>query len=157
MDIALADQKLFKIKTKTAQVSVGETVAVGDFKIDGPGEYEVSGVSVIGVACGPVTTYIVEAEGVRVCLIGKVSEKLTAEQLVGVGSIDIALIPTDMNCKIAVEVARQVDPWVIIPSGFNLTEFMKELGVATSEPVPKYTISRDKLPSELAVVILSSK
>ncbi len=147
MDISLADSKSFKIKTKTASVVVGETIMVNEFVIDAAGEYEVSGVSVVGVPVDRSVFYVVETEGMRVAVVGKSEEKLSAENLSELGSIDIALVPTDMDAKIAVEIARQLDPWVIIPSGFD----------PAYEPVPKYSISKDKLPTELAVVILSSK
>lgn len=157
MDISLADSKTFKIKTKTASVTVGGTIMVNQFVIDAAGEYEVSGVSVVGVPVGKSVFYVVEAERMRIAVAGKSGEKLPAESLSELGSIDIILIPTDMDAKIAVEIVRQIDPWVIIPSGFNPTAFLKEMGTAAYEPVPKYSISKDKLPTELAVVILSSK
>ena len=41
---------VFKIKGKTGVVAVGEKIVINDnFTIDGPGEYEVGGVSVIGL------------------------------------------------------------------------------------------------------------
>ncbi|KKS33097.1 MAG: hypothetical protein UU93_C0002G0025 [Candidatus Amesbacteria bacterium GW2011_GWA2_42_12] len=162
MDITLTDSKTFKIKTKLSSVLVSDIIKIdrpdGDqFVIDAAGEYEVSGISVIGLQVDKTIFYVVEAEGMRMAVAGKSDEKLSAENLSELGSIDIALIPTDMDAKIAVEIARQIDPWVIIPSGFNPTAFLKEMGTAAYEPVPKYSISKDKLPAELAVVILSSK
>lgn len=162
MDISLADSKSFKIKTKAASVLVGEVIKIDrtesdQFVIDAAGEYEVSGISVVGLSVGNAIFYVVEAEGMRIAVVGKSDKKLLAENLSELGSIDIALIPTDMDAKIAVEIARQLDPWVMIPSGFNPTVFLKELGTTAYEPVPKYSISKDKLPTELAVVILSAK
>lgn len=162
MDITLVDSKTFRIKTKLSSVLISEIIKIDrpgtdQFVIDAPGEYEVSGISVVGVSISKSVFYVVEAEGMRVAVVGKGEEKLSAENLSELGSIDIALVPTEMDAKIAVEITRQIDPWVIIPSGFNPTAFLKEIGIATYEPLPKYSISKDKLPTELAVVILSSK
>ncbi|KKU02926.1 MAG: hypothetical protein UX99_C0031G0004 [Candidatus Amesbacteria bacterium GW2011_GWB1_47_26] len=125
MDITFSKRE-FKIKGKTGVVSVGERVKVNEnFVIDQPGEYEVGGVSVIGLVGGG---YVVEMDGLRLCTATKSAEA---------GAIDIALLP-----EVDAEVVKQIDPWVVVTTG--------------KEGVAKYTISRDKLPTELTTIWLTS-
>ncbi len=108
-------------------VSVGERIKINEnFVIDSPGEYEVGGVSVIGLVGGG---YVVEMDGMRLCTATKSTEA---------GAIDILLLP-----ELDAEMVKQIDPWVIMTTG-------KEEGMA------KYTISRDKLPTELTTIWLTN-
>lgn len=117
---------VFKIKGKTGVVAVGEKIVINDnFTIDGPGEYEVGGVSVIGLVGGG---YVVEMDGLRLCTAGKSAEA---------GAIDILLLLEE-----DAEMVKQIDPWVVVATG--------------KEGVAKYSISRDKLPTELTTVWLTS-
>ena len=90
------------------------------------------------------TVYVIEMEGLRVCHLGDLGHKLTTEQLEEIGSIDIAMIPVggvySIDAKTAMEVVKQLDPWVIIPMHFqtpelklsnqlaSVAEFVKETG-----------------------------
>ncbi|MDO8487951.1 MAG: MBL fold metallo-hydrolase [bacterium] len=154
------------------------------FVIDSAGEYEVKGVSVVGVGSwhdnsggserGANVLYVIEMDGLRICHAGDLGHKLTDPQLEALGSLDIVLLPVGgtftLDAKQAAEVVQQLDPWIVIPmhhqqpgldsAAFGkLAEvdvFLKELG-KTVTPVPKLVMSRDKLPTELQVVVLERK
>lgn len=155
------------------------------FKILGPGEYEVKEVSIIGVPTfhddkggserGSNTVYVIEIDGLRLAHLGDLGHKLTQESLEEMGSIDVLFVPVGgfytIDSKTAAEVVRQIDPWVVIPmhyrqAGINpdlesklqpVEDFLKEMGKSEILPVPKLTISADRLPSELQVVVLEKK
>lgn len=125
MDITF-NKGAFKVRGKMGIVSVGEKVTINDnFVIDDPGEYEVGGVSVIGLVGGG---YVIETDGLRLCTATKSTEA---------GAIDILLL-----FEVDAEMVKQIDPWVVVAPG--------------KEGVAKYTISRDKLPTELTTVWLTS-
>lgn len=125
MDITF-NKGVFKIKGKTGVVSVGEKTVINEnFIIDGAGEYEVGGVSVIGLVGGG---YVIEMDGLRLCTATKSTEA---------GAIDILML-----FEVDVEMVKQIDPWVVVAPG--------------KEGVAKYTISRDKLPTELTTVWLTN-
>src|SRR3989344_1580615 len=73
------------------------------FVIDGPGEYEVGGVSVVGIHTwhdeekggqrGGNTVYVIEMEGLRMAHLGDLGHKLAQDQLEEMGDIDILLVP----------------------------------------------------------------
>lgn len=155
------------------------------FIVKGPGEYEVKGVSVVGVHTwhdekngterGANTVYVIEIDGLRVAHLGDLGHKLSQEQLDEMGPIDVVLVPVGgvytVDAKTAAEVVRQVDPWVVVPMHYRqegldkatfggllgVGEFLKEMGKSEVQPVAKYIISADKLPSEMQVVVLERK
>jgi len=155
------------------------------FVISGPGEYEVKGVSVIGVptwhddqggaARGRNTVYVVEVDGLRLAHLGDLGHKLTESDLGLMGPIDIVFVPVGgeytIDAKVAAEVVKQVDPWVVVPMHYQqpgldpavfgklagVEDFLKEMAKEGSVPQPKLTMSADKLPTEMQVVVLERK
>ena len=71
--------------------------------IKGPGEYEISGILIIGVATfhdaegggkrGKNTIYLMEVDGVSVCHLGDLGHVLTSEQVEEIGNVDVLLLP----------------------------------------------------------------
>lgn len=156
MEITALTSKHFKIKNKSAALSLGDKLAItrtdgSVFEISGHGEYEVGGISVVSWPY----IILVEADGARVALLKNDTSKLSQEKLDDIGPVDVVLVPTDgADIKVLVDVAKQLDPWIIVPSSFNPTAALKELGVAELNPVNKLVVSADKLPSELQIVVL---
>lgn len=155
------------------------------FIIDGPGEYEVKGISVIGISSdhdeksgqerGKNTLYVIEMDGLRLAHLGDLGHKLTTEQLAEMGSVDILFIPVGgfytINAKIAAEVVKQVDPWVAIPMHYqqpgldpkvfkdlaDVSVFLKEMEKSDVAAVAKYSVTADRMPTELQVVVMERK
>lgn len=151
------------------------------FIIKGPGEYEVSGVSIFGVATyhdnslgkerGRNTIYIIIMDGIRLAHLGDLGHILTDEQLEEVNGVDILFIPTGgiytLDAKEAVEVIGQIEPKVVIPMHYQLPglkiklnpveDFLKEMGLKEIKPLDKLVVSRERLPEERAVVVLNAK
>lgn len=155
------------------------------FVINGPGEYEVGGVSVIGVQAwhddkfgaerGDNTVYVIELDGMRLAYLGDLGHKFSQEQLDDIGSIDVVFVPVGgtftIDAKVAAEVVKQVDPWVVVPMHYAsltidpslneklapVSEFLKEMGKPEVVAVPKLVISADRMPTEMQVVVLDRK
>jgi hypothetical protein len=145
MDISTTGKSGYKIKSKNSSVLFenGQIVLDGQppFKISEPGEYEVGGVSVIGVQDPEGKIFVVELDGMRTAFLDKVTHKLTELQVEEIGPVDIAVLP-----NLVAEVATQVDSWVILC----------ETGAETPA-VPKYSVTADKLPTETTTVVLERK
>jgi L-ascorbate metabolism protein UlaG (beta-lactamase superfamily) len=148
-------------------------------KIAGPGEYEVKGVAVTGVMTyhdkqkglekGKNTVYNLEIEGVNIVHLGDLGQILEEDQLEEIGSVDILMIPVGgvytIDAKDAARIVAQLDPKVVIPMHYKLDDlkvelepldnFLKEMSVENVAPLPKLSITKDKLPEEMQVVILS--
>jgi len=151
--------------------------------IDSPGEYEVKGVFVQGVAAwhddhqgkdrGPDTIYVMEAEQVRVCHLGDLGQKeLTDEQLEKIGVVDILMIPVGGTFTIghaeAGKIISQIEPKVVIPMHYALPKlnikelegvekFLKAMGKSAPEPLDKLAVKQSTLPKEGAMEIVVLK
>lgn len=146
MDISTTGKNGYKVKGKNALLTVEDGKVKIDrekpFIVDSPGEYEVEGISIIGIQDSVGKIYIVELDNVRVSFIDGVGEKLTPEQVEEIGPIDIVVLQ-----NLNQEVAKQVDPWVVI------TET-----VSPDLPaIAKYSVTSDKLPTETQTVVLERK
>src|SRR3989344_5861765 len=150
--------------------------------ISGPGEYEVKGVKVVGLSTyhdgkegkerGKNTIYRIDIDKISPVHLGDLGHKLTDSQIDSLGTVDILLIPVGgvytLNPAEAAVVVSQLEPKVIIPMHYKRKEldektfagladlnlFLKELGKTDIAPLPKYTTTREKLPSEATVVVL---
>jgi len=146
--------------------------------ITGPGEYEIRGVLVIGVATfhdteegrkqGKNTVYLMEIDEVSVCHLGDLGHVLTAAQVEEIDKVDVLLLPvggvSTINAAMAAEVVRQLEPKVVVPMHYktpaisweldSVERFLKEIGVKEINPQPKLSFTRSNLPASMQVFIL---
>lgn len=148
--------------------------------IRNPGEYEIKGVYVQGIASfhdkiqgaerGPNTIYLIKMDEMTICHLGDLGqEKLDDRQVDLIGAVDVLLIPVGgkytINYKEAAGVIGQIEPKVIIPmhykvAGLNMDiepadKFLKEIGL-TPETVDKFKITKKNLPQEeMKLVVLT--
>ena len=149
------------------------------FIVAGPGEYEISGVSIFGLSSfhdqkggkerGRNTIYFINLDDLKLVHLGDLGHKLNDEQLEEINSPDLLFIPVGgtytLDASLAVEVIGQIDPKIVIPMHYQLPgltiklapvdDFLKEMGVEKIKPVAKLVISKDKLPEEREVVVLN--
>ena len=147
--------------------------------IQGPGEYEISGVLIIGVATfhdaeggkkrGKNTAYLMEIDGISVCHLGDLGQVLTAEQREEIGDVDVLLLPvggaSTIDAAMAAEVIRQLEPKAVVPMHYKtpfisreldpVEKFLKEMGMEQIESRPKLSVSRSSLPVSTQVFLLS--
>jgi L-ascorbate metabolism protein UlaG (beta-lactamase superfamily) len=147
--------------------------------IRGPGEYEISGVLIIGIATfhdsvrgqtrGKNTVYLMEVDGISICHLGDLGHVLSSDQVEELGDIDVLLLHvggvSTINAAMAAEVIRQVEPKVVIPMHYKtpslkreldpVDDFLKEMGVGQIEPRNKLSVSRTNLPPSTQVFLLS--
>ena len=146
--------------------------------VTSPGEYEIGGVLIMGIATfhdrekgkkrGKNTVYLIEADEISVCHLGDLGHVLTTEQVEELDNVDVLLLPvggvSTLNASMAVEVVRQLEPRVVIPMHYKteaLTQelepverFLKEMGVEQVVSRPKLTLSRTSLPVSTQVFLL---
>lgn len=105
-------------------------------EIDGPGEYEVGGVQITGVATylepptegQPArrnTAYVVEGEELRLAHLGGLGAPLTAEQAEQLSNVDILVVPIGaggaFDAEQAARTVRTLEPKVVIPVHYAVT------------------------------------
>ncbi len=170
------------LKTHDHQDHNNVRAVTGDSRLfEGPGEYESKGVVVTGVASfhddskgaqrGLNTMFSVTMDGLNVVHLGDLGQSaLTEEQVNEIDRVDILLIPVGsiytIDAKAAAGIVSQLEPKIITPMHYGGVEglkfpldpvekFLKEMGAEGVEPQPKLSITKDKLPEEPMVVVLS--
>jgi len=147
-------------------------------QVTGPGEYEISGVLIIGIATfhdaekgkkrGRNTVYVMQIDEVSVCHLGDLGHLLTAEQVEEIGDVDVLLLPvggvSTIDASMAAKVVRQLEPKVVIPMHYKtqalswelepVERFLKEIGVEQITPQPKLSVTRSSLPVSTQVFLL---
>ena len=159
-----------------------QAVRDGAFEINGPGEYEIAGVSVVGIPTfhdsekgarrGRNTVYLIEIDDVRICHLGDLGHALDDADAEIVASVDVLLVPVGSRTAIspvqAAEVVRQLEPRYVIPMHFatpglkvqldGVDRFLKEMAVTAVEPQPKLSVQASSATEfETKVVVLEPK
>lgn len=144
------------------------------FLINGPGEYEVSGVFIKGFLSKSNyggeehinTIYTVSLEGMNLCFLGALSDKeLSSETKEAIDGVDILIVPIGgdgvLDSAVAHKLAVQFEPKIIIPSHFGevgdknaLKTFLKEAGEEDVKPIDKLTIKKKDLEGKEGDVVV---
>jgi len=146
--------------------------------ISGPGEYEVSGISILGYGSfhddkkgedrGKNTIYVFEAEGLRLVHLGDLGHALSDELVSEMGTIDILMVPVGgvytIGPKEASEVVSKIDPYFVIPMHYGgekmepVETFLKESGLSV-ENLPKFSLKKEDILEEqnTKVVVLEAR
>ncbi len=145
----------------------------------GPGEYEISGVLVLGITTfhdaeggaklGKNTVYLMEVDGVSFCHLGDLGHTLSSRQIEEIGNVDILLVPvgggTTLGAPLATAVVRQLEPKIVVPMHYKterltreadtVDKFLKEMGKEQVAPQPKLTVNKSTLLEGTQIVLLS--
>jgi len=146
--------------------------------VNRPGEYEISGVLIIGLATfhdkekgaerGKNIVYVMETEELAICHLGDLGQPLTDSQIEEIGKVDVLMVPvggvTTINAATAAALVRQMEPKVILPMHYKTPAFkgelepaeafLREFGVHQAVPQPKLNINKNNLPLTTQVVLL---
>ena len=140
------------------------------FLITGPGEYEVKGMSILGIANEKNTIYNIEIDGIKICHLGFLNNDLDNDQLSLIDDPDIVLIPVGNNdvldAEAAMKLANKIEPSIIIPMLYDikglktkrapLSAFLKE-SEAKEPSQPKLTIKKKDINEEETKIIILEK
>lgn len=149
--------------------------------VKGPGEYEIKGVGVVGhttfhdeekgVSRGGNTVYRIEMDGINIAHLGDLGHVLSSDQVDELDGVDVLLIPVGgfhtIDAAKAVTIIKEIEPSIVIPMHYGRPEldqkmfgslspvsvFLKEIGKDVV-PQTKLTVTKDKLPGEMQVVVL---
>ena len=143
-------------KHTTADIVTGSTGEVEEnpYVVNGPGEYEIKGVGIIGHSTDKATIYRFEIDGVSIVHLGNIQRALTAAEVDMLDGVDILLTPPG---SFVGSLITEIEPSVVIPMGYTNEEraaFLKEMGKEDVVAQPKLSITKDKLPEQMQVVIL---
>ena len=146
-----------------------------DFQVlTGPGEYEIGGLSIRGVATpadDPAiskkinTVYIVDADGLQVAMLGNPGSQPFAQSVQQINKVDVLIINTESQGLEPDELSnaiRNLEPKVVVPSGYDsqsgkpsteMQRLLTELGVKEFEPTARVTVTKSGLPDERTIMV----
>jgi L-ascorbate metabolism protein UlaG (beta-lactamase superfamily) len=150
------------------------------FRAEMPGEYEVSGVVIRGIAARAhmdeegkhsATIYTIQADDTKVLVLGHIFPELTEDQLEAIGLVDVAIVPVGglgytLDGIGALNVIKQIEPKVVIPTHYSdkairyevpqadLADAVKGLGMEVSETLGKYKIKPSELSDSTKLIVL---
>ena len=153
---------------------------VAKLVIDSPGEYEVSDVSIQGIAArahmddeskATATMFRLVAEDIRLAIVGHVFPQLNDTQLELLGTIDVLVIPVGnsgytLDSVGALQLIKAIEPKLIIPTHYgddginypvpqqDLTEAIKGLSMEPKDTLPKLKLKPGDLSDTTELVIL---
>ncbi len=147
--------------------------------IEGPGEYEVQGVQILGVATslrpseeaakpGRNVAYLMEAEGIHVAQLGDIGAQPTAEDAEPLSNVDILILPIAegaLEPDQAARTVRMLEPAIVIPTGYQsgvaddprLKAFLSAVGIEPEPPVTKLVVQGRAFGETQRIVLLEAR
>lgn len=179
------DQVGLKNVTKPADISLRTSKLIPEakeaaFKAETPGEYEIAGVIIRGIAArahmdeeGKKTAviYTVSSDDTKVAILGHVYPQLSEDQLEEIGMVDVLMVPVGGNGYTldglgALKLVKQIEPKIVIPTHYadkavkyevpqaELADSLKSLAMEPAETVAKYKIKPGDLSDTTHLVVL---
>ena len=146
--------------------------------IDGPGEYEVKGITINALPAyhddrkgeerGRNTIFLIEVDDVRVCHLGDLGHRLDDASLEVIGSVDVLLVPVgggnSLDAGRAAEVVRQIEPRMVVPMHYavpgvrkeldGVERFLKEMGAPETEAIQRLSVQATTGETETTKVVV---
>jgi len=162
------------------QTNLKVPVEKGRFLIDMPGEYEIAGVSIHGIAARAhmdddkqksAVIYTLTTGDARIAVLGHIFPELSDEQVEQIGRVDVAVVPVGdsgftMDGIGALKVIKDIEPKVVIPVHYadkaikyevpqvELADGLKGLAMEPSETLPKYKPATAELTDTTKLIVL---
>jgi L-ascorbate metabolism protein UlaG (beta-lactamase superfamily) len=155
-----------------------EGVANDPRQIASPGEYEIGGTFITGVASfhddkkgeirGKNTIYVIEMDGITLCHLGDLGHPLDSRLIEEIGDVGILFLPVGEVSTIPIDTAtqiiRQLEPPVVIPMHYKtkvstgdlsaVDKFLNAMRIKDLEVKPKLSITASSLPGSTQTVVL---
>lgn len=179
------DQLGLKSITKPSDICVHTTANIPDheckFEANMPGEYEVSGVTIRGIAARgymdsegqqSAVIYTLSADDTKIAILGHIHPELSDEQLEDIGLVDVAVVPVGnggytLDGAGALKLIKKMEPKVVIPTHYGdkgikyevpqveLVEAIKGLAMEPAETVDKFKPTAGELSDTTRLIVLN--
>jgi len=145
------------------------------WELSGPGEYEIGGIFITGVAIREPKqdrnmVFIYDYDGVAIAHLGDMQKAPTQTQVEAFGTVDVLMVPVGggnaLNAAKAAEVIAMIEPGIVIPMHYKtpgsslklnaLRQFLQEMGLSNGKPEPSLKVTRASIPEETKVVVLEA-
>lgn len=152
--------------------------------ITGPGEYEIGGVFITGIAMGGAkgkkrgeangrgnTLYLLDFDGITVAHLGDLDHVPSQAEIEQLGTVTVALVPVGggsaLSAAQAAEVISLIEPYVVVPMHYKtadtslkldgLSKFLKEMGLGSVKAEETLKVTKSTLPEDTHVMVLDYK
>jgi len=145
--------------------------------LDGPGEYEIGGVFITGIATNEQVgqtenvLFLFDYGYVKIAHLGDMAKVPSQTKIEALEQVDVLLVPVgggdSLNADQAAELISMLEPKIVIPMHYQIPglnrdledveRFLKELGVTRPEEESNLKISASTLTEETQVVLLTPK
>ena len=149
--------------------------------LEGPGEFEIGGVFITGVALVSAKTrkappvrnivFVFEYAGVTACHLGGLDHLPSQSEIEALGTINLLLTPIGgqglIGASHAAEVISMLEPNIVIPMHYHvppsklklprIDTFLKEMGTNHVESTETLKVTPTSLPNETQVLLLSPR
>ncbi len=174
-----ADVGLELPRTKTdivtrSHADVNGEIATATRTLTGPGEYEIGGVFITGIAARGKernTIFRFDLNGLKVVHLGRLTKIPSQTQIEALGEVNVLLLPVGgsgcLNGVQAAELVAMIEPGIVVPMQFaqegvtqaleSVERFLNEMGSADLQPVSSLRVSSSGVPDETQTVLLAPK
>lgn len=158
----------------------GEAPKDARLAVDQPGEYEVGGVAIYGIAARAhidedgkktATMYKIIYDDVSILITGHIHPDLSDDQLEKIGTVDVVIVPVGGNGYTldgigALKIIKEIEPKIVVPTHYQqdgleyvvpqqpLEEAIKALGMEPKETTDKLRLKSGSLESSTQLIIL---
>ncbi|MGD2077227.1 MAG: MBL fold metallo-hydrolase [Chloroflexota bacterium] len=145
--------------------------------LTGPGEYEIGGVFVTGIATNEEkeamanVLFLFDFGDVTIAHLGDMAEVPNQTKIEALEQVDVLLVPVgggnSLNAAQAAELVSMLEPHIVIPMHYSIPDlkpelddvdrFLKEMGVSRPEEETSIRVTRSAISEESTVVLLTPK
>jgi len=147
-------------------------------KIDGPGEYEMKGVFIIGIATfhdnergrerGKNTVYLLEIDGMTLCHLGDIGHLPTPRLVEEMSNVDVLFLPvggvSTIALPTAIEMIKRLNPRIAIPMHYKtpaltmnlepVDGFLKQFGIKQVVTQPKLIVNQSSTAIDTTQIVV---
>jgi L-ascorbate metabolism protein UlaG (beta-lactamase superfamily) len=147
--------------------------------IQGPGEYEVSGVLISAIATDHKeredgysrnVAYVLDLDDIRVCHLGDIQQVPSGDDVEELSAADILLLPVGggrvLDAEKAAEIVSLLEPKLVIPMLYKteaatagdlepVERFLKEMGVEAKTAESRLSVTKSNLPQDTTIALLN--
>lgn len=145
--------------------------------LTGPGEYEIGGVFITGIATNRDDNtpenilYLFNYSGITIAHLGDMSKVPTQTQIEALEEVNVLLVPVgggnSLNAAQAAELVSMLEPNIVIPMHYSIPSlklelddverFLKEMGVTRPDAESSLKVTASNIPEETQIVLLEPK
>jgi len=145
--------------------------------LETPGEYEIGGVFITGIATHKKkstwvnTIFHYDYDGLNICHLGHMDHLPSQTQVEALGTVDVLLVPVGGDSGLkpaqAAEIISLLEPSIVIPMRYKIPKlelslgtlgrFLKQMGLEKEAPEESLKVTKRGLPSQTEIVVLSPR